>query len=328
MSEFTMTYNGVEFDVEAQYMDCPDSPREWADNLGTMLTWTRSYRSPDENDWEYPYDWTVEMLNEYLSIKELLEMLEAGKYRTMRLRREAGASGETLIECLNVRKQLWRTAIAIEPHDMVEIEAGRESACDMEILEQVADDLSASWDLLSEKLYLLRVYMMDHGLVSYSTSDYGDPWDSGCVGVIYATKEKAHEWFVKEPDPERVYKLLEGEVAEYSAWASGEVAELSVTYDGEEVAELSYLLDLWPDDEKAVEKVVLEECRDELDRAAAEIAARPHLYGNKLAEKLAGHVGHQLVCERVGDEADPTSYRVVCRDCFAVLVDAEKGLYA
>ena len=36
----------------------------------------------------------------------------------------------------------------------------------------------------------MPLYMLDHSGISMSTNDYNDMWDSGCVGVIYATREE------------------------------------------------------------------------------------------------------------------------------------------
>jgi hypothetical protein len=113
------------------------NPRQW-DNLGTMLTWTRNYHSPDTNRFDTPDDFTA----------------------------------------------WW-------------VEEGH-----------AAD----------ESAVLLPVYMLDHGSVSFSTSDYNDRWDSGQVGWIYATAADAEMSMV--PD---VTEALRREVETFSQWASGSV---------------------------------------------------------------------------------------------------------
>jgi hypothetical protein len=45
----------------------------------------------------------------------------------------------------------------------------------------------------NRKAVLLTVYMFEHGGVALSTGDFGDPWDSGQVGWIYALPERIRE---------------------------------------------------------------------------------------------------------------------------------------
>lgn len=44
--------------VQVIYDMYPESPREW-DNLGTMLTWTSRYSSPDDNPFKTPMDFSA-----------------------------------------------------------------------------------------------------------------------------------------------------------------------------------------------------------------------------------------------------------------------------
>lgn len=43
------------YKLDIYHDDWADSPRDW-DNLGTMLTWTRDYCSPDKNEFKTPED--------------------------------------------------------------------------------------------------------------------------------------------------------------------------------------------------------------------------------------------------------------------------------
>lgn len=94
-----------------------------------------------------------------------------------------------------------------------------------------------SWEEIGQALrddygaaLILPVFMFDHSGVSYRTEPYGDRWDSGQVGFIFATDAQIREWQGLAPDapitPE-IEKLitdgLRAEVDEYSAWAGGEV---------------------------------------------------------------------------------------------------------
>ena len=76
------------------------------------------------------------------------------------------------------------------------------------------DDLDAY--LASGDCYALPIYMYDHGGVTISTSPFSCGWDSGQVGYIYMTKEKANEY-------ENPLAVLEGEVKSMDSYLRGEV---------------------------------------------------------------------------------------------------------
>lgn len=73
----------------------------------------------------------------------------------------------------------------------------------------------------------LNLYLMDHGGISMSTGSFGDPWDSGQVGVIYLTRETIRkEWGwtrITKARRSQLIKYLEAEVEEYDAYISGQV---------------------------------------------------------------------------------------------------------
>lgn len=88
-------------------------------------------------------------------------------------------------------------------------------------------DKKGSPEDIPDDAICLPLYLYDHGGITMSTSPFSCPWDSGQVGVIYCTKEKAiKEWgkkrFTKKVE-ERAIKYLVGEVEEYDAYISGEV---------------------------------------------------------------------------------------------------------
>lgn len=89
----------------------------------------------------------------------------------------------------------------------------------------------ADWliELLAEEpeAIFLRLYLFDHSGISISTGAFGDRWDSGQVGWIYATPAKIREWFqVPEVTPEiaaRATAALEAEVKVYDQFLRGDV---------------------------------------------------------------------------------------------------------
>lgn len=67
-----------------------------------------------------------------------------------------------------------------------------------------------------DKLYILPLYLYDHGGITMKTSPFNCPWDSGQVGYIYMTKKRAEEEGLQDP-----YKTLEHEVKEYNHYLVG-----------------------------------------------------------------------------------------------------------
>ena len=67
-----------------------------------------------------------------------------------------------------------------------------------------------------DKLYILPLYLYDHGGITMKTSPFSCGWDSGQVGYIYMTKQRAEEEGLKDP-----FKTLEHEVKEYDHFLVG-----------------------------------------------------------------------------------------------------------
>lgn len=69
----------------------------------------------------------------------------------------------------------------------------------------------------------LPVYRYEHGGVAYSTVSFNDPWDSGRVGIIVATRDRIAELCGADFPADKVREALRSEIEEYSKWANGEV---------------------------------------------------------------------------------------------------------
>jgi hypothetical protein len=68
-----------------------------------------------------------------------------------------------------------------------------------------------------DKIYYLPLYLYDHGNITISTSPFSCQWDSGQVGFIYITKEKAEAEGITKP-----YEALEAELNEYDYYLRGD----------------------------------------------------------------------------------------------------------
>jgi len=91
----------------------------------------------------------------------------------------------------------------------------------------------SSWREMEEYLtkeydavVILPVYLLDHGGLSVRTTPFPDGWDSGRIGLIYATKddvEKAYGTAEMTPDLRaNVERALRGEVEIYDAYLQGD----------------------------------------------------------------------------------------------------------
>lgn len=68
----------------------------------------------------------------------------------------------------------------------------------------------------------LPLYLYDHGGITMSTGAFGCPWDSGQVGFIYISREKAAmEW--PTDTEERAVACLKSEVEHYDEYLTGNV---------------------------------------------------------------------------------------------------------
>lgn len=106
-----------------------------------------------------------------------------------------------------------------------------------------------SWEEIEAFLYKQygaveseSVFMLDHSGITISTSDFGDPWDSGQVGYIFTTQQKIQEFF---PEYKRLTKkrlkgireILRAEVKNYDSYLRGEVYVVEIKGPDEEFRE-------------------------------------------------------------------------------------------
>lgn len=89
------------------------------------------------------------------------------------------------------------------------------------------------WDAIEEHLrkeedalVVLPIYMHNHSSITISTSPFSCRWDSGQVGLIYATKEAIiKDWpsLTLEDAIQKATQCLEGEVETYDKFLTGQV---------------------------------------------------------------------------------------------------------
>lgn len=98
--------------------------------------------------------------------------------------------------------------------------------------EQFDPDDYEGWKDLEKHLYenegagiVLPLGLYDHSGLSMYIGDSHDRWDGGQVGFIYATNEQLEKEYgvIGCEELEKVKKVLEGEVEEYTKYLNGEV---------------------------------------------------------------------------------------------------------
>lgn len=233
--------------VEWAWCDNVESPRDWEDNLGHILTWSRGCDSPDENPWADPVDFVADMLCEHFTFAELHGAVSAGRIGSLRF--EAGEDGEE-------RLLAWYKSMITGRAGWDDVEDYGDYR-DKETLARAVAECAEAPSLLQEKIVLKTVYRMEHSGVAYSTSSFGDPWDSGAVGFAWATDEDALRWSGRAMDRAEAEGRLDEEVGRYSSWADGD----------------TYGLELFDADGNAVEYVAGYIGEEDLEYGVAEMKA-------------------------------------------------------
>ena len=80
---------------------------------------------------------------------------------------------------------------------------------------------------LDKYYFILPLYLYDHSGITMSTGGFSCSWDSGQVGFIYVSKERAREEYgfkrLTKERVQKVYEYLDNEVKTYAAYLEGDV---------------------------------------------------------------------------------------------------------
>lgn len=80
---------------------------------------------------------------------------------------------------------------------------------------------------LEKYYFILPLYLYDHSGITMNTGGLSCSWDSGQVGFIYVTKERAREQYgfkrLTKERVQKVYEYLDSEVKTYAAYLEGDV---------------------------------------------------------------------------------------------------------
>ena len=130
-------------------------------------------------------------------------------------------------------------------------------------------DNYGSWEEMKEYLIkqgaivILPIFMYDHSGITVSTKPYGDRWDSGQVGFIYATREDLkREGFTKK----RATEFLENEVKIYDQFLTGDIWGYDVEGTTESCWGFYGQKDAMAEAKSAVDSLVIEEARKKAEK--------------------------------------------------------------
>lgn len=146
----------------------------------------------------------------------------------------------------------------------------------------IPDELStehvANW--VHKHHCVLPVYLFDHGGITLSTGRFNCPWDSGQVGFIYVSLEKARKWLgvnlkwndLYEPTGttfhQQCEEMLREEVKAYNQYLQGEV--YGYTIEDEDGNQMDSCWGFYEED------YCLTEAKAEVDRLSERLAGQTY----------------------------------------------------
>lgn len=173
--------------------------------FGNLLTWGSRFRSPDENPYSDPDELLAELLVERLGLKGIVKGLVGKAYPGLRIMHRIYEDGghayalEALKPVQAGKQESWACWC---DWDGGEFEQELSGEADYGYAEELADQVAGcrgTIHLLKQSgLAILPIYRFEHSGVAYSTTPFGDPWDSRLVGLAYADADDAVKTLGKE----------------------------------------------------------------------------------------------------------------------------------
>ena len=199
----------------------PENPRNW-DNVGTMVCWHGRYDLGDEQPRCDPEEYTLDLvLENSLDPTGLLDWLNS-EYREVQTVTMEDVRDSIRSSIENVRQGYYsQDRFFRDDWPMY-----REAAAVFKEHDSVAEYAHA---LFAEHYVALPLYLYDHGGITMNCGGFSCPWDSGQVGYIYASRDKAREERGASPKPDEMTdeefweRRLRQEVATYSQYLEGDV---------------------------------------------------------------------------------------------------------
>ena len=204
------------------------NPRTDWDNLGHMMCWYGRYSLGDTHEHKSPNDFLMNLVLDTVPFDNIIDLVKSGKVKDMKMEYDRSQRGW---EVSSYYKQFdkWYTDCFYEGN----FQENKEDLA-YSIVDALPD--SALYQLASEQNIMLPLYLYDHSGLAMSTSGFSCPWDSGQVGLIYATKEDIQKEYGEDnkENREKAEKVLTGEVKDYDDYLRGNVYGFRYFVDGAE----------------------------------------------------------------------------------------------
>lgn len=163
----------------------PLNPRkDWDGNIGHLMVWWNRYNLGDENDYSDAEYFINDMIRKHVADTTIINYIKAKKTSNgleLKYNRK-----DQLWELWGYWK-VWWTGSEVH-HGVIESNYP---------IDFLVDDMIEALSM-KDKIKLLEragfeflpVFVIEHSMISISTHSYGDPWDSGCAGYIYTSKDE------------------------------------------------------------------------------------------------------------------------------------------
>lgn len=205
--------------------------------VGKMITWHRRYSIGTKHDYERPADFWVDVIrNHYEPGKELAKLV-------------LWCTGWQVLDAATIKADMERegrhSCWVTDPYYLCYINkkdeiAGTYPISTDNVDEMTQDDFDIFWSDAIEGLTIADyesmaeeipdfafypVYMYEHSGIALSLGDFGDPWDSGQLGVFCADRKEVEDLLAaKEKGWEQAYHdYLKSIIEEFNQWQYGNV---------------------------------------------------------------------------------------------------------
>lgn len=216
---FKWEHEGTRYCLHIRSDEDPLNPRTEQDNTCVMACFHSRYRLGDDIEQKTPEEFWQSLVRRLVPAEKVLSALRNGRVAGIRV-----AKNKENRELFDVYEtSYWRTVIGnSDPVEYLEYEGVPGEA----LYDYVEDDLTVGncQRLLETYCEWRPLWLYEHGGLTIScgtrSGQYADPWDSGCVGWIVATKESVaakRNWRMKASE------LMEAETEEYDQFLRGEV---------------------------------------------------------------------------------------------------------
>lgn len=190
MSNPIETFEYKDHIIEIHLDETPFDPREEFEPLGTMACWHSRYKLGDVQPDEDYTSYVQNLANEIdPTVNDRIDYWENGR-------------GWAII---SNRYSTTKKAAEV-------------------VVEKIK---SIIFKVLNKHYIILPLYLYDHSGITISTGPFFDPWDSGRIGIIYISKEKAKKEFdwknINSHRKLQIENCLESEVKLYDDYLTGNV---------------------------------------------------------------------------------------------------------